>query len=275
MSSTPFAEAQLSESVSKLASTGEPKIHLYTVGTPNGHKASILLEELIAAYPNDKNAPLYDFIPISFAENTQKTPEFLKINPNGRIPALIDDNVQVEGGKGHNVFESVSIMLWLVEKYDKENKFWFGQEESVLRSKGFSWMFFGHGGIGPMQGQANHFFRYAPEKIPYGIKRYQEETKRLYSVLEDGLKEGKGEYLVGDKFTIVDMSIFPWVRGHNWCGVEDMSAYPLVNKWLERIEARPGTYAGLGIPSRAPTKKLSKEEEEAKAEEAKKWIHSK
>lgn len=140
MSSSPFAQAQLSESVSKLATTGEPKIHLYTVGTPNGHKASILLEELIAAYPNDKNAPLYDFIPISFAENTQKTPEFLKINPNGRIPALIDDNVQVEGGKGHNVFESVSIMLWLVEKYDKENKFWFGQEESVLRSKGFSWM---------------------------------------------------------------------------------------------------------------------------------------
>jgi glutathione S-transferase len=133
----PFAPAELSESVQKVGSKSDPKLHLYTVGTPNGHKASILLEELIAAYPD--SPPLYDFIPISFAENTQKTPEFLAINPNGRIPALVDDNTQVDG-KGHNVFESVSILLWLVEKYDKDNKFWFGEGEDVLRSKAFSWM---------------------------------------------------------------------------------------------------------------------------------------
>lgn len=133
---------QLPESVTNLQPDAKPKLHLYTAATPNGYKPSILLEELIDAYPN--SPPLYDYTSLSFAEKHQKTPEFLKINPNGRIPALVDDNTQVDG-KGHNVFESISVLLWLVEKYDPENKFWFGNGESVLRSKGFSWIVSGSG----------------------------------------------------------------------------------------------------------------------------------
>jgi len=136
-------------------STNPAKLHLYTVGTPNGIKVSILLEELVLAYPNDPQLS-YDFSALSFANTDQKKPEFLKINPNGRIPALVDDNVTDPAtGAGHNVFESASILLWLVENYDKDNKFWF--EDKLLRSKALSWIFFAHGGVGPMQGQANHF----------------------------------------------------------------------------------------------------------------------
>lgn len=133
---------QLPESHSQFTNQGEPKIHLLTKGTPNGYKVSVLLEELRGAYPKEAKLA-YDFVNIQFDKNEQKSAEFLKVNPNGRIPALIDDNVQVDG-KGHNVFESVSILLWLVEKYDPESKFWFTNE--IERSKAFSWLFFGHGG---------------------------------------------------------------------------------------------------------------------------------
>ena len=144
---------QLPESLKDIKT--DPKLHLYTVGTPNGHKVSILLEELLKAYPNEPSL-YYDFRALSFKENDQKKPEFLKINPNGRIPALVDDSVtDPKTGSGIAVFESASILLWLVEKYDKELKFWF--DDPILRSKALSWIFFAHGGVGPMQGQANHF----------------------------------------------------------------------------------------------------------------------
>ncbi|KZP22351.1 glutathione S-transferase [Athelia psychrophila] len=255
-------EPQLPASIAALNAT--PKLHLYTVGTPNGFKVSVLLEELVAAYPELAKGPLaYDFTALSFAKNEQKSTAFLKINPNGRIPALVDDN-----HGGHNVFETASILIWLVENYDKENKFWFS--DPLERSHALSWIFFAHGGVGPMQGQANHFFRYAPEKIPYGIKRYQEETTRLYSVLEDGLKLGKGEWLVGDKFSAVDINVFGWVRSHEWAGVS-IDEFPKLQAWLARIAARPATQAGLDIPTKQKPKR-TKEEEEAYAEEAKKWI---
>ncbi|WVF73135.1 hypothetical protein IAT40_007954 [Kwoniella sp. CBS 6097] len=256
--SSPFPAAETPES---FASSGlSPKLHLYTVGTPNGYKPSILLEELHAAYPNN-DALAYDYIPIRFSETDQKKPEFLAINPNGRIPALVDDNAG-----GHKVWESASILLWLVENYDKEFKLSF--EDPKERSQALSWIFFAHGGVGPMQGQANHFYRYAPEKIPYGIKRYQEETARLYSVLEDQLKkpESKG-WLVGGKFSVADINVFPWVRSYAWAGV-DITPFPSVAKWLEAIESRPAVYKGLGVPTRG--KKLSKEEEDEKAAEARK-----
>ncbi|ORY28143.1 glutathione S-transferase [Naematelia encephala] len=254
-------KAQLPESLSGL--TSKPKLHLYTASTPNGYKASIALEELVRAYPDlAKDRLSYDFIPLSFAENDQKKPEFLKINPNGRIPALVDDNFG-----GHNVFETASILIWLVENYDPESKFWF--TDPLLRSKALSWIFFAHGGVGPMQGQANHFYRYAPEKIPYGIKRYQDETARLYSVLEDGLNSGAGEWLVGDKYSIADINVFAWVRSAAWAGV-DITQFPKLEAWVNRIEARPGAYAGLGIPTRG--KKLTKEEEEAHAKQNSAWI---
>jgi len=263
--------AKLPESHSKFANDGEPKLHLLTKGTPNGLKVHALLEELREAYP--QNAKLaYDFVDIQFDKKEQKSPEFLEVNPNGRIPALVDDNVKDPAtGKGHNVFESASILIWLVENYDTENKFWF--KDPILRSKAISWIFFGHGGVGPMQGQANHFFRYAPEKIPYGIKRYQEETRRLFDVVEDGLKAGKGEYLVGDKYSIVDISIFSWIRSHSWAGIPDVNekSLPLLTAWLDRIEKRPGTDRALGVPERMK-KNLTPEEQEEKAKEAAKWI---
>ncbi|KAL7418270.1 Glutathione S-transferase 2 [Cryptotrichosporon argae] len=222
-----------------------PKLHLYTAATPNGHKVSLLLEELRAAY-SDAPELAYDYSVLDISTNIQKSAAFLAINPNGRIPALVDDN-----HAGHNVFESASILLWLTEQYDKENKFWFS--DPLLKSKALSWIFFAHGGVGPMQGQANHFFRFAPEKIPYGIKRYQDETARLYSVLEDGLKAGKGEYLVGDKYSVVDMNVWPWVRVHEFAGV-DVSPFPLVAAWLQRIDGRPGTANALQVPLRPAPK---------------------
>lgn len=147
---------QLPASVSKLNLGATPPLHLYTAPTPNGFKPSILLEELLLAYPSQAPQIAYDYYPLSLANNDPKNPEFIKINPNGRIPALVDDNVKDETtGKAHQVFESASILLWLVEKYDTDSKFWF--TDPVLRSKAISWIFFAHGGVGPMQGQANHF----------------------------------------------------------------------------------------------------------------------
>lgn len=143
MSSSYTYPPALPESHSQFANDGDqPKIHLLTKGTPNGYKVSILLEELRGAYPKEPKLA-YDFTDIQFDKNEQKSEAFLKVNPNGRIPALVDDNVQVKG-TGHNVFESISILLWLVEKYDPEHKFWFSDE--IERSHAFSWLAFGQGG---------------------------------------------------------------------------------------------------------------------------------
>ncbi|KAG8916854.1 glutathione S- transferase, nitrogen catabolite repression regulator, partial [Tulasnella sp. 408] len=179
-------------------------IKLYTAGTPNGYKASIFLEELKAAYPGFT----YEFQALSFTTNEQKEPWFLKINPNGRIPAMSDPN------RGDfNVFESAALILYLIQHYDKEYKLSFDPvNEPDAYSEALQWTFFIHGGIGPMQGQSNHFFRYAPEKIPYAIKRYNDETRRLYSVLESRLSNGR-EYLAGagkGKFSFADVNGFPW-----------------------------------------------------------------
>ena len=143
-----------------------PKLHLYTAGTPNGYKVSVLLEELVLAYPSLKHSDLsYDTVFLNFDDKQQLTPEFKAINPNGRIPALIDDN-----HGGHRVFESANVLLWLVENYDKEYRFWF--KDPIERSTALTWIFFIQGGrwtmcsdgamliivgVGPMQGQANHF----------------------------------------------------------------------------------------------------------------------
>jgi len=239
---------------------------LYTATTPNGFKPSILLEELKAAYPGFT----YDFQKIAFSTNEQKSDWFLKINPNGRIPALID-----RSRNNFNVFESAAILLYLEQHYDKEFKFSFDPSTHPDEvSEVFQWIFFAHGGVGPMQGQANHFFRYAPEKIPYAIKRYIDETKRLYSVLNTRL-EGR-DYLVGSgkgKYSIADINVFPWVKGWKWSGVESIDEFPNVAAWIERISARPQVVAGLRVPE--PVKPpASKEEEEARAAEARKWILS-
>lgn len=154
-----------------------------------------------------------------------------------------------------------------MENYDPEFKLWF--KDPLERSLALSWIFWAMGGLGPMQGQANHFFRYAPIKIPYGIKRYTEETARLYSVIEDGLNAGKNGWLVGGKFSIVDINMYGWVRSHAWAGV-DTAPFPKLAKWLKEIEARPATVKGLQVPT-APRAADPKEEEQAYKEVAE-WV---
>jgi len=194
---------------------------------------------------------------------------FLKINPNGRIPAIVDHTRH-----DFAVFETAAITLYLAQHFDKEFKFWFDpQSDPENYSEMLQWIFFTHGGIGPMQGQANHFFRYAPERIPYGITRYINETKRLYGVLEIRLKDR--EFLAGPgkgKFSIADMNAFPWVQMWQWSGVDSLEPFPNVAAWLERIEARPGVKAGYQAPPSPHNKKLTKEEEEQMTLEARKWI---
>lgn len=243
-----------------------PTLTLYTAGTPNGHKASLILEELKAAYPN---AGLeYDVKALSFAKDEQKEPWFLKINPNGRIPAIVHHRPD---GTDFSVFESAAIILYLVQRFDPEHKFSF-PAQSDEESEALQWIFFAHGGVGPMQGQANHFFRYAPEKIPYGINRYINETKRLYSVLETRLENR--DWLVGPgrgTYSIADINVWPWVKGYKWSGIENLDAFPNLAKWIDRIAERPTTKLAINVPE-AKTAPKTKEEEEAAAKEASAWI---
>lgn len=231
-------------------------ITLYTAPTPNGIKVSILLEEL--------NLP-YKVHPISFSKNEQKEPWFLAINPNGRIPAITDT---FSDGQPIHIFESGAILQYLVDRYDSDNKVSYpkgSREDWEVQG----WLMWQMGGLGPMQGQANHFFRYAPEKIEYGIKRYQGETRRLYGVME-GKLEKSGGYLVGDKMTIADIACWGWVNGHDWAGV-GIDEFPRLKEWVERIKARPAVIKGANVPER-DQKPLTEEEKEKVAEEARRWI---
>ncbi|KAK5662942.1 hypothetical protein OQA88_6354 [Cercophora sp. LCS_1] len=212
-----------------------PNIHLYTVGTPNGIKVSILLEELGLPYRVTE---------LSFSKNEQKEPWFLAINPNGRIPAITDTFTD---GKPIRVFESGAILQYLADRYDTEHKL------SYPKGSREDWEVNG----------------YAPEKIPYGINRYQNETKRLYSVMEDQLATSTSGYLVGDRMTIADISCWGWVNSHDWAGVS-IDGFPKLKEWLERMRARPGVAKGAKVPKKdAPAKKLTDEEI---AEEARAWI---
>lgn len=200
-------------------------IDLYTWTTPNGWKASATLEELDLDYTVK---------PIDITTNIQKGPEFLAINPNGRIPAIIDHE---EGG--FTVFESGAIMVYLAEKAGK-----LLPTDVKGRSEVMQWLMFQMGGLGPMQGQANVFYRYFPEKIPAAIDRYQNETKRLMTVLDTQL--ARSEYLTKD-FSIADIANWSWVRIHNWAGVE-IEDLPNLQRWLEQMEARPALTRGANVP---------------------------
>ncbi|MDR3417611.1 MAG: glutathione S-transferase N-terminal domain-containing protein [Nevskia sp.] len=206
-------------------------IDLYTAPTPNGHKVSILLEEL--------GVP-YTVHPINLASGEQKRPEYLKLNPNGRIPTIVDR----EAG-GFAVFESGAILIYLAEKYGR-----LLPADVRGRSEVVQWLMFQMGGIGPMQGQANVFFRYWPEKYQPAIDRYQHETKRLYGVLEQRL-EGR-DYLCGD-YSIADIANFTWVNIHAWSGVA-VDDLPRLQQWLDRIRARPAVQRGLAVPGRVESK---------------------
>jgi glutathione S-transferase len=201
-------------------------IDLYTAPTPNGWKASIMLEEL--------GLP-YDVRPIRLHEGEQKEPWFLRINPNGRIPAIVDRD---EGD--FPVFESGAILIYLAEKAGSALL----PTERKRRSETLQWLMFQMGGVGPMQGQANVFFRYAPEPIPYAIERYQKETRRLYEVLNGRLADR--EFLAGD-YSIADIATWPWVRIHAWAGVET-DGLDHLNRWIETIRARPAVERGVAVP---------------------------
>ncbi len=200
-------------------------IDLYTAATPNGQKASIALEEL--ELPHTVH-------PIDLGKLEQKEEWFLRLNPNGRIPVIVDRE-----NDDFVVFESGAILLHLAETTGR-----LIPADPKARSQVIQWLMFQMGGIGPMQGQANVFYRYAPEPIPYAIERYQKETRRLYEVLERRLA-GR-DYLVGD-YSIADIASFTWVRAHDWSGVS-LDGLGHVRRWLERIEARPAVQRGLMVP---------------------------
>lgn len=211
-------------------------ITLYTAATPNGHKISIALEEL--------GLP-YKVHPISFAKREQKEDWFLAINPNGRIPAIVDHDAG-----DFPVFESGAILIYLAEKTGR-----LLPSEPKARSRVIQWLMFQMGGVGPMMGQAGVFYRYAEEKIPYAIERYQRESRRLFEVLESRLKDH--EWLADD-YSIADIATFPWVRGHEHIGVS-IDGLPGLAAWLERIEAREAVQRGLAVPPREddPDKQIS------------------
>jgi glutathione S-transferase len=249
------------DSTSNTMAETKSDIHLYTAQTPNGIKVSMLLEEL--------GLP-YKVTAIEISKNTQKEPWFLEINPNGRIPALTDT---LADGSPIRLFESGSIMQYLVDRYDTEHKLSYPRGTREYYEVN-SWLFWQMGGLGPMQGQANHFARYAPEKIQYGIDRYQNETRRLYRVMDDHLKKSKSGYLVGDKCTIADIACWGWVAAGSWAGIK-MDDFPALDAWVNKIVARPGSEKGRHVPS--PHKALenrhkTEEELDKAAEQTRAWV---
>ena len=215
-------------------------IQLYSLPTPNGVKVSIALEELGLPYEAHR---------VDFGGNEQKSPEFLSLNPNGRIPAMIDP--RGPDGKPIGLFESGAILVYLAEKTGK-----LILADPAARYETLAWVMFQMGGIGPMFGQFGHFYKFAADKVAnnaYPMERYRDESKRLLSVLEDRL--ASRQFLMGDDYTIADITTFPWVRGadvfYGGREVLDYASFPAVMAWLERCLARPAAQKGLEIPAKA------------------------
>jgi GSH-dependent disulfide-bond oxidoreductase len=200
-------------------------IDLYTSATPNGWKASVTLEELVLPY---------EVHAIELSKGMQKEPAFLKINPNGRIPAIVDRD---EGNFA--VFESGALMIYLAEKAGK-----LLPADHKGRSRVIQWLMFQMGGIGPMMGQANVFYRYWPEKIQPVIDRYQNESRRLFEVLNGQLAEH--EYLAGD-YSIADIANWCWVRTHPWSGAS-VEGLTHLQRWIDAIQERAAVQRGVKVP---------------------------
>jgi glutathione S-transferase len=201
-------------------------IDLYTAATPNGWKISIALEELGLAYTVHT---------LSFSKQEQKTEAYLKINPNGRIPTIVD-----RGNGNFAVFESGAILIYLAEKTGR-----LMPEDPKGRSRVIQWLMFQMAGIGPMMGQANVFLRYAPEKIPYAIDRYQREVRRLFEVLERQLADH--EYVAGGEYSIADIAHWSWIHGHEWSGV-NLDGLPNLIRWVKAVGERPAVQRGRAVP---------------------------
>jgi GST-like protein len=201
-------------------------IDLYTAATPNGFKISIALEEL--ALP-------YRAIAVELRRGEQFAPDFLRISPNNKIPAIVDHDAG-----DLSVFESGAILVYLAEKT--------GQllpPSGPTRVAALEWLFFQVGGTGPMLGQAHHFRSFAPEKLPYAIERYTNEAKRLFGVLDRRLAQVP--FLAGDAYSIADIANLPWLLGYGRLEI-DITAYPHLAAWIERLKARPAVVRGLAVP---------------------------
>ena len=220
-------------------------IELFTAATPNGWKISIALEEM--ALP-------YTWRRIDLSKNEQKEEWYLKLNPNGRIPTIVDHD-----NDDFAVFESGAILIYLAEKTGK-----LLPKDVKGRSTVIQWLMFQMAGIGPMMGQANVFYRYAPEKIPYAIDRYHREVLRLFGVLERRL--ASNEYLAGD-YSIADIATWSWVRGYEWSGVT-LDGLPNIKRWLDLVSARPAVQRGRAVP---PIEDTARREKEA-IESARKFL---
>ncbi len=203
-------------------------IDLYYAPTPNGWKVSILLEECKIAY-NVKY--------VNIMGGEQFAPDFLKISPNNRIPAIIDHD-PLDGGAAISVFETGAIMEYIADKYGQ-----FLPADPRGRANVMQWLMWQMGGLGPMLGQHGHFKLYAPEKIPYAIDRYRAETERLYGVLDRQLVDNK--YVAGD-YSIADMAIFPWVRTYKRQEI-DLEYFPNVRRWYDLLKERPALRRGLDL----------------------------
>jgi GST-like protein len=204
-------------------------IDLYTSPTPNGFKVSIMLEE--TALP-------YTVIPVDINKGEQFDPEYLTLNPNNKIPTIVDSDGP--NGAPYTVFESGAILMYLAEKTGL-----FMPADLAGRYRVVQWMMFQMGSIGPMLGQAHHFRRYAPVSIPYAIDRYTNEAKRLYRVMDRRL--GEAEYLAG-KYSVADIACFPWIRPYRRQG-QDLEDYPNLKRWFDAVDNRPAVRRGLQVPS--------------------------
>ena len=207
-------------------------IDLYYWGTPNGHKVTLFLEE----------AGLdYRVHPVDIGAGDQFAPDFLKIAPNNRIPAIVD-NDPAGGGAPLSLFESGAILLYLAEKTGR-----FIPGDLQGRAEVLQWLFWQMGGLGPMAGQNHHFSGYAPEKIPYAIDRYVRETARLYGVLDRRLADRP--FVAGADYTIADMASYPWIVPHEKQG-QDLASFPHLKRWFDAIAARPATARAYAVAER-------------------------
>ncbi|EKE73612.1 glutathione S-transferase family protein [Oceanibaculum indicum] len=205
-------------------------IELYTWGTPNGRKISIMLEEVGLPYNTHS---------VNISKDEQFAPDFLKVSPNNKIPAIVDP--EGPGGKPISLFESGAILFYLAEKTGK-----LLPADPAARYETMVWLMFQMAGVGPMFGQAHHFRRFAKEQVPYAIDRYTNETHRIYGVMDKRL--GEVPYLAGQEYTIADVATYPWVSRWEWHGI-DWANYPNLKRWFDDVGARPAVQKGMAVPA--------------------------
>ena len=207
-------------------------IKVYSWATPNGHKIHVMLEECGLRLGRD-----WEAIPVNIGTGDQFTPEFLAISPNNKIPARVDPNGP--DGKPIALFESGAILMYLAAKTGK-----FMPKSTRGKYEMLQWLMFQMGGVGPMLGQTHHFRLYAPEKVPYAIDRYTNETKRLYGVMDKQLSKSK--FIAGSQYTIADIAIFPWLRNWKNQGI-DFDQFPHLKAWFDKIAERPAVKRGVEV----------------------------